>query len=186
MKISNKFGVVIAASAILGAFGFNSEPAFAYRAFARGARGSAGAYASQGQYGQRAGARVLGANQGGGIRGGQYAGPNGGNLQTGGAFGYKSGVGAFRKSAWSGQGPNGTSGSGYTKNQYNAQTGVGDRSSSEQVKTASGQNYGYSGNTTYAKGQGGQSVIQTDNKGTYDVDWAKGEKPVVVPVSGAN
>ena len=159
-----------------------SGQAEARRAFARGANGSIGAFASQGQYGSRMGARALGQNAGAGFRQGQFNGPNGGSLNGNGNFGYKRGVGGFRNSAWNGQAPNGASGNGYTHSQYNAQTGQGTRSSGEQVATSSGKDYGYSGNTSYTKGQGGQSVINTDNHGSYDVDFAKGAKPVVTPV----
>lgn len=186
MKTIQRIEIFAAATLVLAGWSIVGTPAFAGRAFVRGAGGAAGGYASSGAWGARAGARALGPNRGAGIRGGTYNGPNGGDLQTGGAFGYSRGVGGFRKSGWSGTAANGASGSGYTKSQYNAQTGQGTRSSAEQVKTASGQDYGYTGNTTYTKGQGGQSVIQTDNKGTYDVDWAKGEKPVVTPVPSSN
>jgi len=158
-----------------------AQPAEARRAFARGANGAAGAFASQGEYGSRAGARAIGYNAGAGFRGGQWAGPNGGTAQSGAAFGYKRGVGGFRGSSWQGQAANGASGSGYTKNAYNAQTGQGTRSSSEQIQTASGKAYGYNGTTNYTKGQGAQSTIDTQNKGDYTVDWQKGQKPVVTP-----
>lgn len=156
-----------------------AQPAQAGRLFARGANGAAGAYGYQGQYGGRAGARALGYNAGAGIRGGQWAGPNGGTAQSAGAFGYKRGVGAARGSAWQAQAPNGASGSGYSKNVYNAQTGQGTRSSSEQFQTASGKSYGYDGTTNYTKGQGATSTIDTQNKGDYTVDWQKGQKPIV-------
>lgn len=175
--------VAVSALAIASCNLFFAQNAEARRAFARGPNGVLGGFASQGQYGGRIGARAMGYNQGGGFRAGQWSGPNGGNLQGGGAFGYKRGVGAFRKSGWNGNLPNGASGSGYTKSQYNAQTGQGTRSSSEQFQTAAGKDYGYNGNTQYTKGEGGSTVIQTDNKGTYDIDWQKGEKPVVTPVS---
>jgi hypothetical protein len=171
---------VATATAVLTACTFIwNQKADAGRLFARGANGAAGAYANSGTWGARGGGAVLGPNAGGGIRGGKYLGPNGGQLQAGGGFGYKRGTGAFRRSGWSGTAANGASGSGYTRNTYNAQTGQGARSSSEQVQTAAGKDYGYNGNTTYAKGEGGNSVIQTDNKGTYDVDWQKGQAPVV-------
>ncbi len=157
------------------------QPAEARRAFARGQYGAAGAYGSQGTYGSRFGARAMGANMGAGMRGGQWAGPNGGTAQSAGAFGYKRGVGGFRGSSWQGQAPNGASGAGYSKNVYNAQTGQGTRSSSQQFETAAGQNYGYNGTTNYTKGQGATSTIDTQNKGDYTVDWQKGQKPVVTP-----
>lgn len=185
MKSTGK--LAIAAGAItLAALSLNSSPAEARRAFARGPNGAIGGYASQGAWGQRAGARAIGANAGAGIRGGQYVGPNGSTFNTGGGFGYQRGVGAFRKSGWNGTAANGASGSGYTNSKYNAQTGQGTRNSSEQVKSASGQDYGYTGNTNYTKGQGGQSTIDTDNHGDYNVDWAKGQKPVVTPTSSTN
>jgi hypothetical protein len=186
MKKFNQIAAVGAFTALLCGWTASTQSALAYRAFARGANGAAGAYAHSGQYGRRAGAAAISPTQGAGIRGGQYYGPNGGTLQAGGGFGYKQGVGAFRRSGWSGQAANGASGSGYTKNQYNAQTGQGARSSSEQVTNAAGQNYGYNGNTTYTKGEGANSVIQTDNKGSYDVNWDKGQKPVITPVSSTN
>lgn len=155
------------------------QSAEARRAFMRGANGTAGAYASQGEYGGRMGARAIGYNAGTGIRGGSWAGPNGGSLQTGGAFGYRRGVGGARGSAWQGTTPNGGSGAGWSKGTYNAQTGQGTRASSEQFTTAAGKQYGYDGNTSYTKGQGGTTNISTENKGDYQVDWAKGQKPVV-------
>jgi hypothetical protein len=179
MKKLQRLEIFAAATLVLVGLSAIGSPAFAGRVFARGAHGAAGAYANSGAWGARGGGAVLGPNRGAGVRGGSYSGANGGTLQTAGGFGYSKGVGAFRKSAWSGTAANGATGSGYTNSKYNAQTGQGVRSSSEQVTNAAGQNYGYNGNTTYTKGQGGQSVLQTDNHGTYDVDWAKGSKPVV-------
>ena len=49
----------------------------ARRVFARGDNAVGGAYASQGQYGSRAGARFLGSNQGAGASTGSWAGPQG-------------------------------------------------------------------------------------------------------------
>lgn len=158
----------------------NVQPAEARRAFARGPNGAVGAYGYQGAYGGRAGARAIGYNAGAGIRSGSWAGPNGGSFNTGGAFGYRRGVGGARGSAWNGTTAAGGSGSGWSKGAYNAQTGQGTRASSEQWNTASGKDYGYTGNTSYTKGQGGVSNIDTDNHGDYQVDWAKGQKPVVV------
>jgi hypothetical protein len=156
-----------------------AQEAHAGRFFARGQNGAAGGAARAGQYGAGAAGFAFGPNRGGAFHAGQYAGPNGGNVQSTGASGYSRGVGAFRKSQWSGQAANGASGSGFTNNQYNAQTGQGVRNSSQQVQNAAGQKYGYSGTTDYTKGQGANSVIQTDNHGTYDVDYQKGQKPVI-------
>ena len=183
MKSFSKIGFAAIGLVLLPALTSNFQKAEARRAFAYGPNGAAGGYAYRGQYGGRIGGAALGPDQGAGFRAGAVAGPNGGNLQGGGAFAYKRGVGAARASGWSGKAANGASGYGYTKNSYNAQTGQGARSSAEQLQTASGKDYGYSGTTNYTKGDGGSSVIQTDNKGTYDVNWGPGAKPVVTPVS---
>lgn len=178
MKSFSRIGIAAIGLVLLSTTVGGLQQAEARRAFVRGPSGAAGAFASQGQYGGRIGARALGPNQGAGFRAGAYNGPNGGSLDGAGAFGYKRGVGAFRASGWQGTAANGASGYGYTKNKYNAQTGQGVRNSAEQVQTASGKDYGYSGTTDYSKGQA-SSVIQTDNKGTYDINWQKGQKPVV-------
>lgn len=169
--------------AILGSIAME-EPAQAQRRmFARGANGVAGGYANQGQYGQRAGFRALGQNAGFGARASSYAGPNGGTFQSSGGGAYKKGVGAFRQGQWAGTGPNGGAGSGYSNNTYNAQTGQGTRNSGATYTNPQGQNYGYDGTTSYTKGQGATSTIETQNNGSYNVDWQKGEKPVVTPAA---
>jgi len=154
-------------------------PAEARRAFARGANGTMGAFASQGQYGQRAGARALGRNAGFGFRGGSYQGPNGSTLQTAQGGAYKRGVGGFRKKGFEASGANGGTANGYMNNKYNAQTGTGERNSGVSYTNPQGQSYGYDGNTTYTKGQGGTTTIDTKNKNDYTIDWQKGQKPVV-------
>ena len=186
MKNLNKFATPIAAALIALVWSANYSPASAYRRVARGQYGAATAYANQGQYGSRVGARALGQNAGGGFRAGQYAGPNGGSAQSAGAFGYKRGVGAFHQGGWSGQGPNGGTADGSSKMNYNAQTGTGTSASQAQATNAAGQHYGYTGNTSYEKGAGSQSSFQTDNHGTYDVDLQKGSKPVVTNVPSSN
>jgi hypothetical protein len=180
-----KSAVVIAMSALLlsSELFAGTTKAEGRRFFAGGANGRAGGCSNAGNYGQRAGVAAIGAKAGLGVRGGQYYGPNGGTAQSGSAFGYKRGVGAFRSSGWSGTAPNGASGYGNTTNKYNAQTGQGVRSSNEQVTSSSGQNYGFNGTSDYTKGVGDSSVINTDNKGSYDVNWAKGSKPVVTPAN---
>ncbi|PZM77912.1 MAG: hypothetical protein DKT66_26925 [Candidatus Melainabacteria bacterium] len=160
-----------------------TPPAEARRAFARGANGSLGAFAHQGQYGQRAGARALGANQGFGFRGGSYQGPNGSTLQTAQGGAYKKGVGAFRAKQFQATGANGGNASRYMNNAYNAQTGTGTRNSGASYTNPQGQSYGYDGTTNYAKGQGATTTIDTQNKGDYTIDWQKGQKPVVTPTS---
>ena len=160
-----------------------AQPADARRAFARGANGSIGAFAQQGQYGQRAGARALGANAGFGFRGGSYQGQNGSTLQTAQGGAYKRGVGAFRAKQFDATGANGGQAAGYMNNVYNAQTGTGTRNSGVSYTNPQGQSYGYDGTTNYTKGQGGTTTIDTQNKGDYTVDWQKGEKPVVTQTS---
>lgn len=155
------------------------SPADARRAFARGANGSVGAFGYNGQYGQRAGARALGSNAGFGFRGGSYQGPNGSTLQTAQGGAYKRGVGGFRKKQFEATGANGGNANGYMNSAYNAQTGAGSRNSGVSYTNPQGQSYGYDGSTTYTKGQGGTTTIDTKNKNDYTVDWQKGEKPVV-------
>jgi hypothetical protein len=186
MSESRKLLIIASGVIALTACAFRSLSAEARRGFVRGPNGAAGGYASQGAWGRRAGGAIVGPNAGVGLRGGQYKGANGGTFNTGGGFAYKRGVGAGRKSAWNGTTPNGGSGSGYTNSKYNAQTGQGTRSSSEQVQNAAGKDYGYNGNTSYTKGQGGQTQLNTDNHGDYNIDWAKGQKPTVTSSSSSN
>lgn len=151
--------------------------------FARGANGAAGGYARQGQYGSSAGGRAVRYGQGAaGFRAGSFAGPNGGTFQGANAGAFKKGVGGVRASKFTSQGPNGGSASGYSNNVYNAQTGTGTRNSGKDWNTSSGQSYGYDGSTSYTKGTGATSTIDTQNKGDYSVDWQKGAKPVVTPL----
>ncbi|MBC7997483.1 MAG: hypothetical protein IAF58_06055 [Leptolyngbya sp.] len=159
-----------------------TEPAEARRAFARGQHGAAGAYAHQGQYGSRAGARAFGANGGFSARAASFNGPNGTNGQLAAGGAYKRGVGGFRAKQFSAEGANGGSANRYMNNAYNAQTGTGVRNSGASYTNPQGQSYGYNGTTSYAKGQGATSSIDTQNKGDYTVDWQKGQKPVVTPV----
>jgi hypothetical protein len=112
------------------------------------------------------------------------AGPNGGTANGSGAFGYKNGVGAFENTNMTAQGPNGSTYNGYTRGNYNASTGQGTYNSGKQAYDAqNGQKYGYTDQSTYQKGQGGQSTIDTDNHGDYNVNWQPGQAPVVTQVS---
>jgi hypothetical protein len=185
MNASGKLLIISTGVIALTAY-LTGSSAEARRVFARGPNGALGGYANQGTWGRNAGGAVVGPNAGAGLRGGQYTGANGGTLNTGGGFAYKRGVGAARGSAWNGTAPNGTSGAGNSNMKYNAQTGQGTSNSSEQFKNAAGQTAGYNGNTTFAKGQGGDTQINTDNKGDYNVDWAKGQKPVVTQTPAPN
>jgi hypothetical protein len=108
-------------------------------------------------------------------------GANGGTVQGAGVAGWKRGVGAFEGTNTSATGPGGSTYNGFSRGIYNAQTGNGSYNSSRQVYNAqNGQNYGYTNSTTYTKGQGGQTQIDTDHRGDYTVDWGKGQMPVVV------
>lgn len=177
MKVA---GIAMVVVALAGA---STAEADARRGFARGANGAAGGWARQGQYGSSAGARAVRYGSGAaGFRAGSFAGPNGGTFQGANAGAFKKGVGGARASKFSSQGPNGASASGYSNNVYNAQTGTGTRNSGKDINTASGQSYGYDGSTSYTKGSGATSTIDTQNKGDYTVDWQKGAKPVVTPV----
>ena len=155
----------------------------ARRVFARGDNAVGGAYASQGQYGSRAGARFLGRNQGAGASTGSWAGPQGGTFNRAGGGAYERGVGAFHKGSFNATGPEGATASGKSSNIYNAQTGTGTRTSSVDATSSSGKQYGYTGDTNYTKGQGFKSTINTVNKGDYDVNYTQGSKPVVTSTS---
>ncbi|MBS1989215.1 MAG: hypothetical protein JSS83_01790 [Cyanobacteria bacterium SZAS LIN-3] len=144
--------------------------------------GGAAGFAGRGRYGSAVGGAVATPYGGGAFHNAQLTGPEGGTLNTRGAGAYKPGVGAFRQGQFSGTTANGGSGSGTSGFKYNAQTGQGTQATSAQFTSASGQNYGGSETTSWTKGQGGTTDIQTDNHGSYDVDWAKGQKPVVTPV----
>lgn len=130
------------------------QPAEARGRYYRGARGAAGGWTRQGTYGQTAGfgARAYG---------------------KGGFFGTKTSL----------AGAGGSTYNGYRLGKYNAQTGQGAYASGKQVYNAkNGNTYGYNQNTAYTKGQGGTTTLDTQNKGDYTVEWAKGQKPVVTPV----
>lgn len=159
-----------------------TEPAEARRAFARGPQGVAGAYGYQGQYGRRAGARAISANGGFNARAAAYTGPNGTSVQSASGGAFRRGVGGFRGKQFSAEGANGGSANKYMNNAYNAQTGTGVRNSGASYTNPQGQSYGYDGTTSYAKGQGATTSIDTQNKGDYTVDWQKGQKPVVTPI----
>jgi hypothetical protein len=164
----------------------NARGAVARGGFAAGANGAGWAYAGRGSWGHNGGIGFVGKNAGAGIRGGQYKGANGGTFNTWGKFAYKRGIGGVRHAGWNGTAANGSSGHGYVNNVYNGKTGLGNRNSSEQLQTASGKDYGYNGSTTYSKGHGGDTQIDTDNHGDYNIDWAKGQKPVVTQTSASN
>jgi hypothetical protein len=127
------------------------QPAEARGFHARGANGACGGWAHQGAYGK-----------------------------TAGFGGFKRGVGGAWGSGTSLAGAGGSTYKGWHAGKYNAQTGQGHWGSGKQLYNAkTGNSYGYTGDTTYQKGQGGTTAIDTLNHGDYTVDWAKGQKPVV-------
>lgn len=197
MTGTNTRKLTLALAALCSITLLSPQEASAQRRFGfKGANGSAGGFAQRfaggggaagiagrGKYGAGAAGAIATPYGGGGFHAGQFAGPNGGNFQSAGAGAYKPGVGAFRQGGFSGQGPNGGTASGNSGFKYNAQTGQGTQSTSAQFTNASGQTHGGSEQTTFTKGQGGDTSIQTDNHGDYNVDWQKGQKPVVTPTT---
>jgi len=145
---------------------------------------AAAGFAGRGRWGTAVGGGVATPYGGGAFHKANLAGPNGGTFNTEGAGGYKTGVGAMRQGQFSGTTANGGTGSGTSGFKYNAQTGQGNQATSAQFTSASGKEYGGNESTTWTKGQGGSTDLQTDNHGSYDIDWAKGQKPVVTPVPG--
>ena len=118
-----------------------------------------------------------------GLVGGAFnaSGPNGGSAVSGGLAGWRRGVGAFEGTNTSLRGPGGSTYNGFSRGTYNAQTGTGAYDANRQVSDAkNGQNYGYTNDTTYQKGQGGQTQIDTDHHGDYTVDWGNGQKPTII------
>ncbi len=158
LNLSLKECVVAASLALIlvGAL----APASDARGFrARGANGATGAYGRSSANSRSGAAAAVGYNRGAAFRAGSWS----------------------RASKFAAQGVAGGSASGYSNNVYNAQTGTGTRNSGKDFNSASGQSYGYDGSTSYAKGQGTTSTIDTQNKGDYSVDWQKGSKPIVTP-----
>ncbi len=159
------------------------HPAEARGFQARGARGAMGGFARQGQYGQAAGAAAI--SQNAAVLGGAFngTGPNGTSGAGAGSAAWKRGIGAVGASQMNVSGANGSTYSGFKRGAYNAQTGQGMYSSGKSAYSSkTGQSYGYNQDTSFAKGQGASTSVETENKGDYNVDWAKGQKPVVTPV----
>jgi len=146
---------------------------------------AAGGYAMNSQYGSAAGGAVATPYGGGAFHNTNLAGPNGGSLQGSGGSVYKTGVGAEGQRSFNATGPNGATGNGNSNFKYNAQTGQGTQNAAGQFTSSSGKNYGGSESTNFTKGQGGTTDVTTDNHGSYDVNWAKGTKPVVTSGSTA-
>ena len=189
----NKFGI-----ATLAVFGILTMFQSTQAAEARGFRGGASTYAAQGQpmfnrswtgpHGSTANVNGNGAyvpNVGGYYNGNASAvGARGGTVNAQGSGSYKNGYGGSASNTWNASGPNGGKSNGYDNGAYNAQTGAGNVNSGANYTNGSGQQYGYSQQSNFVKGQGGSSTVNTDNHGQYDVNWGGGQKPVVTPVSG--
>jgi hypothetical protein len=121
-----------------------------------------------------------------GAVGGAYAGNTaaGGSYQGAGGAAWKRGVGGVAQTGVSGTTASGNDFAGYKKGAYNAQTGQGAYDSGKSYTNAqTGQQYGYNQNTDFTRGQGGETTIDTQNKGDYQVDWQKGQKPTVTQTS---
>jgi len=199
----------LAAAALFVAQVISTGPAEASPWRRVGPYGTAGGFANSGQYGQSAGiggwrngvggagaaaANYAGPNGGtyqgagggawrpgvGGFGGGAYkaTGPNGGTAQGAGAGAWKNGVGGYENTSRQYSNPNGNNMNAYSNGKYNAQTGQGQLSSGKSG-TYDGQKYGYTDNTQFTKGQGGDTTLDTTNHGDYNINYAPGQKPVV-------
>jgi len=159
---------------------------------AYGPRGYLGAHAHNyvgpngGTY-RGGGGAAIGAN--GGLLGGAFrgTGPNGGTGSGGGLAGWKRGYGGFEGTQMNLKGANGSTYNGYTRGKYNAQTGQGSYNASHQAyDSQNGKNYGDTNSTSFTKGQGGTTQLDTDNHGDYTATWGAGQKPVITkdPATG--
>lgn len=182
-NVMPRFVASVMAIAALGTI-LSTQPAEARGFRAGGARGAMGGFNRAGQYGRAAGIGGVAYGKGGaGAVGGQWAGPNGGTAQGGALGAWRKGYGGFGATQMSATGANGSTYKGYKRGAYNAQTGQGMYSSGKDAYNANtGKSYGYDQDTTFTKGQGGTTSLDTQNKGDYTIDWAKGTKPVVTPV----
>ncbi len=159
---------------------------YSYGKGAFGARGGSYVTPKGGTYTGASGGFVT-PNQGAVGRAFQGTTGAGGTYQGAGGAAWKKGVGGAGQSAVSGTAANGSTYSGYKNGRYDAQTGQGTYSSGKTYNDAvGGQQYGYSQDTQFAKGQGGQTTIDTQNKGDYTVDWQQGQKPVVTQTAPSN
>lgn len=105
----------------------------------------------------------------------------GGSLNRQGQMQYQNGVGGSASRGFNAATTNGASASGYKTNNYDATTGQGTSAKGRDVNTVNGESYGYDASTTYTKGQGFTTSLDTQNKGDYTIDYSKGSKPVVTP-----
>lgn len=122
----------------------------------------------------------------GGFGGGAYTatGPNGAQGQGAAGGAWKSGVGgkAFSQSSW--VGPNGNTYNGYKNGGFDVQSQEGYYNSGKSG-TYKGQEYGYSQETDFTKGQGGTTTIDSLNKNDYQIEWQKGTRPIITPIQGS-
>lgn len=106
----------------------------------------------------------------------------GGAYQGAGGAAWLRGVGGVEGTHSSINAANGASYAGYTKGRYNAQSGQGTYDSGKTFTSASGQQYGYDQSTEFTRGKGGETTLDTRNNGDYQIDWQKGQKPVVTEI----
>lgn len=109
-------------------------------------------------------------------------GANGGAASRSSDMQYKQGVGGYSNKNFNANAANGASASGYKTNNYDATSGTGTMSKGRDYNTASGESYGYDKSTSYTKGEGFTTTVDTQNKQDYSVQWQKGSKPVYTPV----
>lgn len=112
----------------------------------------------------------------------EATGANGGTFNRGSDMQYQQGVGGYTQKGFNAQTANGASATGYKTNNYDAGTGTGTATRGRDFNTASGDSYGYDKSTSYTKGQGFTTTVDTQNKQDYTVEWQKGSKPVYTPV----
>jgi len=146
------------------------------------ASGSEGSGPNGGNY-QRMGATGVG--QQGAFHNSQFQGQsaNGSTLDRHAQSQAVAGVGATADKGFNYAGANGSSASGYKTNNYDATTGSGTSTKGRDINTASGDSYGYDATTSYQKGQGFSTTVDTQNKQDYTIDYSKGSKPIVTPTT---
>ncbi|MBN8660717.1 MAG: hypothetical protein J0M35_10160 [Candidatus Obscuribacter phosphatis] len=143
------------------------------------ASGSGGNTANGGSW-QRGGGTLIKKGEGGAHQS-AFSGTTGGggSLSRQGEWQYKNGEGGTAQRGFQVSGAGGGSAVGYKTNQYDAQTGTGTSTRGRDYNTASGESYGYDASTSYTKGQGFTTTVDTQNKSDYTVQYQKGSKPVV-------
>lgn len=152
-------------------------------------RGAAGGIVGSGKTSR--GGTITGAGIGfatpqrGAFAGGYHGTTAAGSTYNGGAAGaWKKGTGGAFGSSMNATSANGSAYSSYKRGGYSAATAQGQYNSGKTYTNAeTGNQYGYDQSTSFVKGQGGTTTLDTQNKGDYTVDWQKGQKPLVTQTS---